>query len=92
MLSCRYIGHFFTCDLRDILGVVQKRPLRLKIVNPGLITSDQIVESQFAISSVYFMLLAHLSHTPGRIAQLVKYLTADPGVTSLIPVPYFRGD
>ena len=31
---------------------------------------------------------------PGRVAQSVTCLTADPGVASLDPglVPYFRGD
>ena len=38
------------------------------------------------------------SHEPGHIAQSVTCLatdaslTADPGVASSIPVPYFRGD
>ena len=40
----------------------------------------------------------HVRYKPGRVAQSVTCLasdgclTADPGVASLIPVPYFRGD
>ena len=54
---------------------------------PGQIQQNQFCQGKINIPQVTGIMTILLGH----VAQSVMCLTADPGVTSLIPVPYFCG-